>query len=172
MVSDQHPHCSVPSTPEHYRPMVPGRSSSISARTRGRSVQDRSRGAFRHSMIDDSGHRFDFFDNSLEATNTTPDLCYAMGRTSSPRRTTGRSASCSEPTKNMLESTKVQRWAGLTRSVCNWDGLRKVSRGQQTCVLSVTKTSRIPSYGCKMAIVQSIYMRAELLVEGHHSVFH
>jgi len=171
-VSDQQPHGSVPSTPEHYRSVIPGRSSSISARTRDRSVQDSSRGAFRHSMIDDSGHRFDFFDNSLGATNRTPDLCYAMGRTSSPRRTSGMSASCSEPTKDMPESTKVQRWAGLTRSVCNWDGLRKVSSGQHTRVPSVTKTSRIPSCGCKMATVQSIYMRAELLVEDHHSVFH
>ncbi|KAH3912236.1 hypothetical protein HBI56_006290 [Parastagonospora nodorum] len=118
MVSDQQSHGSVPSTPEHYRPVNPGRSSSISARTWDRSVQERSRGAFRHSMIDDSGHRFDFFDNSLEATNRTPDLCYAMGRTS-------RSASCSEPIKNTPESTNVQRWAGLTRSVSNWDGLRK-----------------------------------------------
>jgi hypothetical protein len=165
MVSDQQPHGSVPSTPEHYRPVIPGRSSSISARTWDRSVQERSRGAFRHSMIDDSAHRFNFFDNSLEATNRTPDLCYAMGRTS-------RSASCSEPTRNTPESTKVQRWAGLTRSVSNWDGLRKVSSGQHTYVPSVANNSRIPSYGCKMAFVQCISMRAERHVEDHHSVFH
>jgi hypothetical protein len=124
LVSDKMPRGGVPSTQEPSRPDIPSRSSSI-LRTGGRTLQDRENKIFRHSMILDSERQPDFLFDDWTSASDQPD---ALRRRNSPIRTNGRSASCSEPSRKTMESAaKVQRWAGLTRSVCNWDGLRKVS---------------------------------------------
>ena len=38
-----------------------------------------------------------------------------------------RSAGCAPPMRNTMRTARVKRWAGLTRTVSNWDGLRRVS---------------------------------------------
>lgn len=38
-----------------------------------------------------------------------------------------RSSSCRTATRNQMAVEKVQRWSGMTRTVGDWDGLRRVS---------------------------------------------
>src|SRR5690242_12255114 len=37
-----------------------------------------------------------------------------------------RSVSCATATRNSMAAEKVQRWSGMTRTVSDWDGLRRV----------------------------------------------
>jgi hypothetical protein len=57
--------------------------------------------------------------------------------------------------KSMSQAT-VQRWAGLTRTVTDWDGLRRVCFAFFFSTASLLIFSRILSYGSKMAIVMFI----------------
>ncbi|KAF2109321.1 hypothetical protein BDV96DRAFT_245255 [Lophiotrema nucula] len=46
--------------------------------------------------------------------------------TSSPRvNMNRRSANCAPPTRSTMRTARVKRWAGLTRTVSDWDGLRR-----------------------------------------------
>lgn len=46
---------------------------------------------------------------------------------SSPAKATRRSSSYPAANRNSMSSVMVQRWGGLTRTVSDWDGLRRVS---------------------------------------------
>jgi hypothetical protein len=74
----------------------------------------------RHSQFEGRSYQLDLFKPEFEPKNTTTVQLPAI-------RKSQLSSGCSMPSRNSTQLAKVQRWAGLTRSVCNWDGLRKVS---------------------------------------------
>jgi hypothetical protein len=57
--------------------------------------------------------------------------------------------------KKSMSQAAVQRWAGLTRTVTDWDGLRRVCFAFSSTA-SLLIFSRILSYGSGMAIVMFI----------------
>lgn len=123
MVSDKMPQHMVPSNQEILGPVIPTRSSSMSrTRTTRREQQNPT---FRHSLFTVNGPET----NHLSATGLsqeTFDQSTGLRRMQSSPGTKRRAASCSRVSKSLPVPSSVQRWAGLTRSVCNWDGLRRV----------------------------------------------
>jgi hypothetical protein len=103
-------------------PVIPSRSSSIS-QTTDISTQRGRKMSFRHNSVMGNGRQRDESSSAISKSHQSA----TSSRTQSPQHTTRRSTSCSALSRNRIESPKVQRWAGLTRSVCNWDGLRRVS---------------------------------------------
>lgn len=82
----------------------------------------------RHSLLPDDGRSIDFLKHELvsEGSRRTqiPPTKKELRQGTSVRR----SASCSAATRKPMSPAKIQRWAGLTRSVGDWDGLRRVCR--------------------------------------------
>lgn len=105
---------------------IPSRSSSI-ARTRRTCKHDKYRTAARYSLFEDSSNRVDFQDGDPNAVNMRAASSRPLDRTQSPPGVDRRPMSCTASLLNGGQPSGVQRWAGLTRSVGDWDGLRKVS---------------------------------------------
>ena len=59
--------------------------------------------------------------------NTHPGPRHSLLSASCARRTRSTSARCCLHQPNPMPATRVKRWAGLTRTASDWDGLRKVS---------------------------------------------
>ncbi|KAF2709531.1 hypothetical protein K504DRAFT_378820 [Pleomassaria siparia CBS 279.74] len=60
-------------------------------------------------------------------TNHFSTQKYASNRASRSGSTKTRSISCCVPRRNAMPAARVKRWEGLTRTVGDWDGLRKDS---------------------------------------------
>jgi hypothetical protein len=130
MVSDNMPPNSAPSAHKNLGPTIPSRSSSISST----SNLEKQRVAPHHSTPKPSPHRPDLSHDNLEPILTSLNPSRVPEGTQSPVGSNMRSTSSSRQSQNLLpDSAQVQRWAGLTRSVCNWDGLRKVSNVDHDC---------------------------------------
>jgi hypothetical protein len=76
-------------------------------------------------LVANDGGQLDLL-KSTTLTNTqatkvlqTSDSC--------PTKENRRSSSCPPAARNSMSSVTVQRWGGLTRTVSDWDGLRRVS---------------------------------------------
>lgn len=78
----------------------------------------------RHSLLPDDGRPIDFLKHELVPESDKSAQNQHM-KDSCPGTTTRRSASCSAATRKSMCQPKIQRWAGLTRSVGDWDGLRR-----------------------------------------------
>ena len=78
----------------------------------------------RQSLILENGPSLEFLKNHL-----TLGLSRSYSSRSTPTRVkmNQRSASCSGTTRNPTRAARVRRWAGRTRTVSDWDGLRRVS---------------------------------------------
>jgi hypothetical protein len=72
--------------------------------------------------------------------------------------------------KKSMSQTTVQRWAGLTRTVTDWDGLRRVCIAFFSTASPLT-LSRILSYGLRMAIVMFISTHRAHRAEDRRSEF-
>ena len=59
-----------------------------------------------------------------------------LNDTSDSRISNRRSLSCATATSNTMAVEKVQRWSGMTRTVSDWDGLRRVRVYQQLTISS------------------------------------
>jgi hypothetical protein len=62
-----------------------------------------------------------------DPSNIHPALRNASTSAPSSGRVKSRSTSSCVPQRNAMPAARVSRWAGLTRTVSDWDGLRKVS---------------------------------------------
>jgi hypothetical protein len=128
MVSDVLP-CSAPRTKDKRHPSIPIRSSSIS-RAKSTDPLERSKSTTRHNLFRGSDCQLDHLNHDSVPESTTTASSFPPRRAHSQPRMHRTSTNCSIPSRNSAELANVQRWAGLTRSVCNWDGLRKVSEIQ------------------------------------------
>ncbi|KAL5117705.1 hypothetical protein ACEQ8H_004453 [Pleosporales sp. CAS-2024a] len=115
----------LPGTQEHSGPVIRSRSSSISARACNPTDRRSQSRASRYSTLEDMANQQESSSHDATPIATTSDLSQSMKRAPLPPSTTARSSVCWTPTPRMAERARVQRWAGLTRSVCDWDGLRK-----------------------------------------------
>lgn len=100
--------------------------SSASAKTLGEtpaSSWGHAKSVLRQSLIADDGPLLEIA-NSLVATSLRRS--YTSKGPSSGIKLNRRSASCSATMRSPMSATKVKRWAGLTRTVSDWDGLRRV----------------------------------------------
>ncbi|KAH8723963.1 hypothetical protein GQ44DRAFT_655666 [Phaeosphaeriaceae sp. PMI808] len=118
IVSDMMPSSSAPSAQEKLGPAIPSRRSSIS-RTNSTVPKDKQRTAARHSLLNDNGCQLNLSNNDNRTSSVQPHPVKRAHSTSKMVEKPTRSS------KSASQSTKIQRWAGLTRSVCDWDGLRK-----------------------------------------------
>jgi hypothetical protein len=130
MVSEAMPHSALSIKVQDERhPAIPIRSSSIS-RANGTLSRDGPKNnamTVRHSQFEGRGCHMGLFNPKIEPESTTIAQLPTAKKAHTSSSMDGVSTSCSVPSGNSTELAKVQRWAGLTRSVCNWDGLRKVS---------------------------------------------
>ncbi|KAF1832725.1 hypothetical protein BDW02DRAFT_410977 [Decorospora gaudefroyi] len=133
MASGTNPSCKPGLGQEPHQPLIPSRSSSISRntctgnpRTLSQVVSAASLGGSplpqrrfssmtaRHSLSPIDRVAPSFLKDGIERKHPNPI------------RTTRRSASCSATTQKPMDSAKIQRWSGLTRTVSDWDhGLRR-----------------------------------------------
>jgi hypothetical protein len=90
-------------------------SDEITSITRGRLIHRRSQTA------DDvliPGGRVEIASTADQHFNITSDFRLSLQR----------SVSCAAATSKSMAVDRVQRWSGMTRTVSDWDGLRRVSR--------------------------------------------
>jgi hypothetical protein len=92
---------------------IPSRGSSICRTSNTGKAEDRTMTA-RCGPVEENSDRLSFLKDDPNAANPRVASSRPVRRTHSPSR-------------NSTRLPKVQHWAGLTRSVRNWDGLRKVS---------------------------------------------
>jgi hypothetical protein len=116
----------APDTKKQRHPQIPTRSSSIS-RANGKVPQKRPKMTARHSYAEDSGPDLRLSHHNPTSMSTTVAHSHAKNNVDLPLTMDEESSSRMVPSRNLAVLAKVQRWAGLTRSVCDWDGLRKVS---------------------------------------------
>lgn len=83
--------------------------------------------------IEDSFGASSTLNNSQKASTPRSASSRPLSRTQSPTNVGRRSRSCAPSSR-----ISVQRWAGLTRSVCSWDGLRRVCSGERELNHSLT----------------------------------
>lgn len=81
-----------------------------------------------------------------------------------------RSVSCATAVPKPMPVETVQRWSGMTRTVSDWDGLRRVSTPQEAYV-RLTKFQRTPNYGLMMVTAMCISMRRVRRVVAHPFAF-
>lgn len=93
-----------------------------------------------------------------------------LDNTLNSRTSIRRSVSCATAAQNPMAVEKVQRWSGMTRTVSDWDGLRRV-RTQQYLSHPLLTLRRTLNYGLKMAIAMCISTRKEHRVVVHPSAF-
>lgn len=77
----------------------------------------------RHSFFTANAETNQF--NLTDAPQETLGQSHTLRRMHSSPGTNRRAVSCSKKSKSLPAPSSVQRWAGLTRSVCDWDGLRR-----------------------------------------------
>jgi hypothetical protein len=126
-VSDKMLPHNTPSTQERTGPMIPSRSSSI-ARAREPKTQKSQKGSSNHRTFKDDVTQSSFSDDYSVPSEPTVHRSRSTDRAQPPLGSEMRSNSRSRQSQSFSQSVQVQRWAGLTRSVCNWDGLRRVSQ--------------------------------------------
>lgn len=80
----------------------------------------------RYSMISCLGLAPDVSGKEYSPASTGATQDHLGRRASTGPRDSPRSASCSAATRQPMHHTKIQRWAGLTRTVSDWDFLRRV----------------------------------------------
>ncbi|KAF2856882.1 hypothetical protein T440DRAFT_484970 [Plenodomus tracheiphilus IPT5] len=79
----------------------------------------------RHSLLHIDGSSLDV---SLKGYNSSSDASSRIltdVTSTSKVQNEGRSASCSATSRRPMHHTRIQRWAGLTRTVSDWDVLRR-----------------------------------------------
>jgi hypothetical protein len=74
-----------------------------------------------------------------------------LNNTLSSRTSIRRSVSCATAAQDPMAVERVQRWSGMTRTVSDWDGLRRVCIEQQLS-RSLLTLPRTLNYGLKTAI--------------------
>ncbi|KAF2823565.1 hypothetical protein CC86DRAFT_69475 [Ophiobolus disseminans] len=105
---------------------IPSRSSSISRTGTTLQPNDR-RMAARRSLAKENGGHLSFLYDDPNTADTRSASSFPADKMNSPSKMNRGYSSCAAPSRNSTHNVKVQRWDGLTRSVCNWDGLRKDS---------------------------------------------
>ncbi|KAF1913879.1 hypothetical protein BDU57DRAFT_541253 [Ampelomyces quisqualis] len=105
--------------------MISSRSSSITAPARESKAQNRQQKSSHHSTSKD-----DILQPGSSGDYSVPSdftICTSRStdRTQPPPGSKMRSTSSRRQSRSFPQTAQVQRWAGLTRSVCNWDGLRR-----------------------------------------------
>lgn len=117
----------------------------------------------RSSLVADDVLTSGFLENTIVAGQPNSNR-------SASRPLLRRSLSCATARSTSMAVEKVQRWSGMTRTVSDWDGLRRVSLLQQLTNHQLT-SCRIANCGLRMVIATCISMHRELLDVGHLSVF-
>jgi hypothetical protein len=122
---------------EERHPNIPTRSSSISRAngTLSRDGPNTIAMRVRHDRVEGRRCQNNLLNSEIEPKSATTALSPTDRKAHQSSRMDDVSSSCSVPSRSSTELAQVQRWAGLTRSVCNWDGLRKVSTDRRCCVL-------------------------------------
>lgn len=122
----------------------------------------------RHSLVIDDGRPLDLLKNSIVSKS---NLFTRNHPTRTNSKAIRRSASCSAATGKSMHPSTVQRWSGLTRTVGEWDGLRRVCERLRIQNPANYIESRIPSSGMKTETATSTCTEEELHGEVHPSAF-
>ncbi|KAI8937820.1 hypothetical protein NX059_005514 [Plenodomus lindquistii] len=134
---------SPPSLEKDSRPAVPSRSSSL---LRGRGLdrpgtlkrvasagtpknplpqRDKSTSTSRHSFSPLDGGSPESTVKECNQSNQVSSSHLTVATNSSEAQSKGRSASCAAAPRKPMHHARIQRWAGLTRTVSDWDVLRR-----------------------------------------------
>lgn len=116
----------------------------------------------RHSFLTSDGFSPDCLNSTSEPTISSHIRHRSVKRTPSCPRAIRESASCATATRKPMHPAKVQRWAGLTRTVSDWDVLRRVWLILFVAVAALlTVSSRILNCGLRREIVTFTCMLEE-----------